>query len=180
MKQITKVLLIGSSLWYLGEGMLGPLFTLFAQDIGGDILEISWAWATYLFVLGILTIVFGKYADKWNKEKMMIWGYGLNALFTFGYLLVSKPIHLFIIQAGLGLALALASPTWSDLFAKYHDKKNSGFVYGIANGVPSIVIGISIIIGGTILHYFSYDVLFIVMGTLQVVATIYQAKILKI
>ncbi len=36
-----KVLLYGSNLWYLGEGMLGPLFTLFAQKVGGDILSIT-------------------------------------------------------------------------------------------------------------------------------------------
>ena len=41
----------------LGEGMLGPLFAVFAQRIGGNILDITWAWAIYLGMTGILTIV---------------------------------------------------------------------------------------------------------------------------
>ena len=32
-----RILLIADNLWYFGEGMLGPLFAIFAQKIGGDI-----------------------------------------------------------------------------------------------------------------------------------------------
>ena len=119
-----KILLYGSNLWYLGEGMLGPLFAIFAERIGGNILDISWAWATYLIVTGLLSIIIGKISDtKISKEKLMIAGYLLNTIFTFSYLTVSEPIHLFFVQGGLGIAAALPSPTWSALYAKYEDKK---------------------------------------------------------
>lgn len=39
------ILLWSSNLWALGEGMLGPLFAVFAQRIGGNILDITWAWS---------------------------------------------------------------------------------------------------------------------------------------
>jgi hypothetical protein len=45
MNRFTKVLMTGSLLWYFGDGMLGPLFVVFAERIGGNILEIAWAWA---------------------------------------------------------------------------------------------------------------------------------------
>ncbi len=173
-----KILLVGSGLWYLGEGMLGPLFTIFAQNIGGDILEISWAWATYLLVMGVLNIILGKYSDHWNKEKVMVWGYGLNAVFTFGYLFVSSPFHLFFVQAGLGVATALATPTWDALYAKHEDRKKDGSAWGLAAGIPDIVIGIAIILGGLVINYFSFTLLFIIMGIIQVIATVYQAQIL--
>ena len=44
-----KILLIGANIWYFGEGMMGPLFAVFAEKIGGDILDITWAWATPVF-----------------------------------------------------------------------------------------------------------------------------------
>ena len=88
-----KILLYGGNLWSLGAGMFGPLFAVFAERIGGDILDISWAWATYLIVTGILIILIGKISDKRNnKEKLMMWGYALNAVFTFGYIFVSNPL----------------------------------------------------------------------------------------
>jgi len=111
---------------------------------------------------------------------MMIAGYSLNALFTFSYLLVSTPFHLFLVQAGLGIAAALAIPTWEALYdTNYENKKHEGYVWGLAGGQAQIVTGIAIIIGGLIVNYFSFRILFITMGIIQIIATIYQAQILK-
>ncbi len=174
-----KVLLYGANIWYFGEGMLGPLFAIFTERIGGDIFEITWAWATYLIVTGVFYIVVGKAIDgKGSKEKVMILGYALNALFTFGYLFVSSPWHLFIVQAGLGVAAALATPTWNALYAKHEDKKHDIFEWGLAGGEAQIIIGVAVIVGGLIVNYVSFQALFITMGTIQIIATLYQARIL--
>jgi len=174
-----KILLISSNLWYLGEGMLGPLFAVFAQRVGGSVLDISWAWSIYLIIVGILVMFVGKVSDKIGKEKLMVAGYALNAVFTFCYLLVSKPLHLFLVQGGLGVAAALSIPTWMALYAKHADKDKDGFTWGIGTGLNRILTGIAIIIGGLIVTYFSFTTLFVTMGIIQVIATIYQAMILK-
>lgn len=175
-----KILLWGSNLWYLGEGMLGPLFAVFAQKIGGNILDISWAWGIYLLVTGTLIIFIGKISDtKIKKEVLMIIGYALNALFTFSYLLVSSPMHLFFVQAGLGIAAAFAMPTWEALYSLSGNRQQKGYEWGLIGGYTQIITGIAIIIGGLIVNYLSFSVLFVTMGVIQVIATIYQAKILK-
>ncbi|MCA9478239.1 MAG: MFS transporter [Nanoarchaeota archaeon] len=175
-----KILLYGGNIWYFGEGMLGPLFAIFTGRVGGDILDISWAWATYLILAGLLYIVVGNLTDKYdNKEKVMVLGYALNALFTFGYLLVSSPWHLFFVQAGLGIAAAMATPTWDALYAKHEDRKKSGHQWGLAGGEAEIITGIALVIGGYIVSLTSFATLFLIMGCIQVIATIYQAQILK-
>jgi MFS family permease len=174
-----KILLYGSNIWYLGEGMLGPLFAVFTEQVGGDILDISGAWATYLIVTGILIIVVGKVVDgKDTKSKVMVAGYALNALFTFSYLLVSTPWHLFVVQVGLGIATALATPTWQALYAQYGNKKHDAYEWGLAGGEAQITTGIAILLGGLIVNQFGFRALFLTMGIVQTVATIYQAKIL--
>ncbi len=176
-----KVLLIGSNIWYFGEGMLGPLFAVFASKLGGSILDITWAWATYLMVSGVLVIMFGTLADKVSKEKILVAGYALNAIFTFCYLLVQTPFQLFIVQACLGLAAAMAIPTWTALYDISHENnKNESFVWGLASGQAQIITGIAIIFGGLIVNNFSFQALFITMGAIQTVAAVYQAKILKL
>lgn len=173
-----RILLAGASFWWLGEGLFGPLFAVFAGKIGGSILEISWAWAIYLLVTGALEIFVGRISDKFGHAKLMVAGYALNALFTFGYLFVSSPVGLFIVQAGLGVALALADPTWDALYAKFESPRRAGFIWGLEHGTEELITGVSIILGGLIVSYFSFTALFVIMGTIQTIGAIYQAKIL--
>lgn len=176
----SKILLISDNLWFFGEGMFGPMLAIFTQRIGGDILDISWAWAIYLIVTGILIMVFGKMSDEIiAKEKLVVAGYALNALCTFGYLFVSTPWHLFIIQIGLGVSAALATPTWNALYSKYEKTKHAGLTWGMSDGQAQLVSGLAIIIGGLIVSYFSFTALFILMGLVQILATIYIARIMK-
>jgi hypothetical protein len=174
-----RVLLIGSGIWYLGEGLLGPLIAFFTQNIGGSVLDLSWAVATYLVIYGLLSILFGKISDtKLDKAKLMVWGYALNALFTFGYLLVTDSTTLLIVQAGLGLAAAMATPTWDALFDEFTDSSVDGTSWGIASGMESIITGFTLVVGALVVTYASFKILFLAMGCIQVLATVYQAKIL--
>lgn len=177
----TKILLIASSLWYFGEGLFGPLLPVYAERVGGDILDITWAWSIYLIVAGTLYIVFGqRLRNSKNKEKVMIFGYILNTIFTFSYILVQNTTGLFIVQIGIGVSEALSTPAWESLFAKTLEDPEDSFLWGLASGHTHLVTGIAVAIGGLIAHYVSFDALFIIMGVIQIAATIVQARILYI
>lgn len=182
-KQI-KTLLYADVIWFFGEGMLGPLFAVFTQRVGGDVLDITSAWATYLIVVGILTVLIGKMSDKWDKRKLVFGGYVLNAVLTFGYLFVDSSSRLLLIQCGLGIAAAMATPTWNALYSEYtakskRSRKNIGLDWGLADGFSQFFTGIAILIGGAIVTYFSFDALFIVMGIVQVISVIILVPILS-
>ncbi len=181
MNKYARSLLIGGNIWFLGEGMLGPLFAVFTERVGGDIFDITWAWATYLVATGVLYIVVGKFVDgKRDARLVMCIGYALNALFTFGYLLVDSPSDLFIVQLGLALANALATPTWDAIYAKHEDPRHAALLWGIAGGGAQIITGIAVLIGGIIVTFGSFELLFWIMGITQVVATIVQFRILRL
>ena len=177
----SRILLLGANIWFFGEGMLGPLFAIFAERVGGDILDITWAWATYLIMTGLVYILVGRLINgKKYKEKVMIAGYALNAFFTFGYLFVSHPLQLFFVQAGLGVAEAIGTPAWDALYAKNVNEEHDTYAWGLATGQSQIVTGIAIVAGGLIVNYSSFNTLFITMGIIQVIATIIQARILHV
>lgn len=174
-----RILLYGSNIWYLGEGMMGPILGVFTSKLGGDILNITWICATYLIATGLFTVLFGKLSDEhFSKEKLLITGYALNAFFTFGYLFATSPLSLMVVQAGLGIATALATPTWAALYAKQNENAYSGYIWGLADGQAQLTTGVAILLGGLIINYLSFQALFITMGMIQVIATLYQSQIL--
>ena len=185
MKREAKILLLADNIWLFGEGMFGPLLAVFAQKIGGDILQITWAWATYLVVQGVLAIIIGRYFDRLkneaSKEMLMIIGFILNAIFTFGYIFVHSTSSLLLVEVGLGVAAALATPTWDALYAMdTGDSNNKGISWGLEDGLSQISTGLAIVVGGFVVSLFSFNILFVVMGVFQVIATIVQFRILKL
>lgn len=175
----TRILLISSSLWYFGEGLFGPLFAVFAEKIGGDLLDITSAWSLYLVSTGVFYFLLGRLIKTSKyKHHFLVFGYGLNALLTFGYVFVENTYHLFAIQVGLGFAEALCTPIWDSLFASNIDDNEDLSYWGLANGHSHFVSGIAIAIGGLIANYLSFNTLFIIMGVVQLMATAVQARML--
>jgi MFS family permease len=176
MNRYQKVLLLSSYIWFFGEGLLGPLYAVFTQRIGGDILELTGAYAFYLIMMGALAIFVGKFSDHHSKKYLITVGYGLNAVVTFGYLFVDSPFRLFFVQGLLGVAAALATPTWNSLFSIYEDRKHVGEEWGLDSGGSQIITGLAVITGGFIITYSSFTALFVLMGIIQVMATLVLAR----
>ncbi len=175
-----KILLYANNIWMLGEGLFGPLYAVFTAQIGGSVLDITWAWAVYLVVTGVSIVFVGAISDRPGiKRKLLVAGYGLNALCTFAYLWVDVPWKLFVVEGGLGLAAALATPTWYALYSTYQPKNERGFSWGLAQGQSKILLAISMVIGGFVVSYASFELLFISMGAIQVIALIIQAQIFR-
>ena len=173
LKRRAKSLLYVSNLFCISEGMLGPLFALFTEKIGGSVLEISIAWAIYLIVSGVLIMLLGKISDKRvKKELLLVLGYCLSTIFTFGFLFVNSPASLFIIQIGLGTSAALITPTWDALYAKHTRRSKSGYAWGLAHGQAYILTGAAMLVGGAVVAYLSFNLLFAVMGVIQALGTV--------
>ena len=178
MNRPTKLLLLASSLWFFSEGLLGPLFAVFSEQIGGDVLDITAAWATYLIVSGVAYPVVGRIFNRsrW-KFRMIAVGYALNTVFTFAYLLVGNTQQLLIVQVGLGLAEAISTPSWDAFFAAQLNEADDTFAWGIASGHTQFISGIAIAIGGLIAEFISFQALFLTMGSISLIATMVQVRL---
>lgn len=174
-----RVLLLSGNLWTLGAGMLGPLFAVYSQKIGGSILDISWVYSVYLIVSGLAAILVGKVADMVPKRQILILGFFLSSLSSFGYLIANTQLKLLLVQCGIGLSAALINPTWYALFSENENRHRDGFLWGVMNGTSYIVTGIAIILGGLIVKTFSFPALFVTMGTIELLSTIWLLRSLK-
>lgn len=172
MNKGARILIWSSNFWNFADGLLGPLFAVFAQKIGGNVLDIAWAWGAYLIVVGICIVIVGYASDRVAKLPLLFAGYIFTALLTFGYLFVKTPMELFVLQAAMGFAIALSNPTYMSLLGRFSiDGGNEGTTWGWADGRDKIATGLAVFIGGLVVSTWSFEVLFVIMGTLQLVAT---------
>ena len=58
MKRGLKLLLEADGFVLFGFGLLAPIYAIFVEKIGGDVLDAGIAYAIYLFVLGIFIYLF--------------------------------------------------------------------------------------------------------------------------
>ncbi|MEN9561298.1 MAG: hypothetical protein RIQ56_571, partial [Candidatus Parcubacteria bacterium] len=122
----------------------------------------------------------GQVSDKVSKLGLLFLGYLLTALLTFCYLLVETPTHLFLLQAAMGFALALTNPTHFSLLSRFSlQTEKQGALWGWADGRDKIATGLAVFVGGVIVSAWSFEALFIVMGILQLCATVYIAALFK-
>lgn len=173
MKKISKILLLIVFISFFAEGLLLPIYALFVKEIGGDVLIASSSWAFYSIILGLLIFVFGKLEDKFlNKSQMIFLGTLIGSIASFSFLLVSKPIHLFVVQAFLGIASAMVAPAWDALFSLNLTKGKEASEWSFEEGGGQIILGISAFIGGIIVSIYGFNALFILMGSFQLFAAI--------
>lgn len=180
MHKAERILLWSSNLFGFGAGMLGPLYAVFAQRIGGDVFEISWVYSLYLFTMGIGMVIVGRIGDKIGHEILSVVGYALSTIAAFSYLFVNSIPTLLIVQMLNGLGIAVNQPSWYALYDKHSgDGTRDGYVWGLASGMWYIFQGAAILLGGLIVTTISFMALFWCMGTVLVVATLVQARMLS-
>ncbi|MBW2963362.1 MFS transporter [Candidatus Woesearchaeota archaeon] len=164
MKKWLKVLLAADFFLLLSMGMIIPIYAIFVEKIGGDVLAASGAWAVFTFTSGILIWLFGLWGDKVKHlEKMIFFGYLIRSFAFLGYFFVSNQYHLFFVQTVLGVGVAASLPAYDGLYSRMLSKGKFASEWGTWEGMNLIVAAIAAIIGGTIAKYLGFKTLFIIM-----------------
>ncbi len=175
-----KILLYVSLIASFAIGLLGPIYAIFVEEIGGSILDAGIAYAIFSIFTGILIISFGstKFFAR-NTRKIVVLGYFILALGNLGYLLVKSPIHLFIVQVVLGIAVGILEPAWDSIYAARLSEKQECKRWSLWSGSTYFLVGIAAIFGGFLASTFSFKILFLIMGALSVISAIISLAILK-
>lgn len=179
MKFTLKILLWSSFFINLSAGLLGPIYAIFVEDIGGGLLTAGTSYAVFSIATGILIFFLGKWEDKIkNPANILILGRFLAVIGTAGYLFVKSPLMLFGVQIVLGISEALVAPGFSGLYSKSLSKGKFASQWGYWNSMVYITVGISAILGSFIAKQFGFQLLFIVM-TIAAILSLAATLLLK-
>src|ERR1700689_4174307 len=94
-----RVLVSSYAISTFAEGILMPIYAIFVQKIGGDILEASGAIAIFLAINGLATIAIHRV--RWSQKHrrlLIVLGWFLWVVGIGSYLLVSNTVTLFTTQ----------------------------------------------------------------------------------
>lgn len=171
MKKELKILLTCAGFSTFVASMLGPIYAIFVEKIDGGILEASYAISIFTLSAGVLIYLISRWEDKYkHQENLLTIGYLINSAGFCGYLFVSQPWHLYIVEAIFGLAVAVLSPVYDGLYSKNLDKGKYIAEWGNWESLSYILSSIAALTGGILVSSFGFEILFFIMFILSLVS----------
>ena len=180
MNKVLKALLSLDAAFILASGMLGPIYAIFVEQIGGDILDASGAMAGFSFSFAIIVFLISRWEDRVKHKKTLIFaGYTVTAVAFLGYYLIENPFDLLVVQMLLGVGGAITTPAYDGVYSRFLDKGKFISEWGVWETMNSAVLGIAALAGGFIAFEFGFRSLFIVMFVIAVLGMIASGAMLK-
>jgi len=180
MKEKLKILLLSSLFINLSAGLFGPIYAIFVEEIGGDILTAGGSYATFLIASGILILILSKWEDHVkHQEKLLVIGRVLSVIGFVGYLFIQTPIHLFMVQIIFGISTAITTPAFDSLYSKNLSRGKFASQWGMWESTYAIATGIAALVGAFIAREFGFKTLFVIMLILAIISLIASLFLIK-
>jgi len=158
-----RILLLAEALFLTAEGFLGPIWAIYVEKIGGDILDASGAYAAFMITAALITYFLGKFEQSQRfKSKFVVFGYLLGTLGFVGYLFVDNIWQLLVVQMILGLTVAIKDPAYDGLYSKFA-KKHLTLAWGEWEAMDYVALGVSAVLGGIIARFLGFKSLILIM-----------------
>ncbi|MBI4032649.1 MFS transporter [Candidatus Berkelbacteria bacterium] len=171
-----RILLATSGAVMLAGAMLGPIYALFVEEIGGDLLDASLTGSIFALAAGLTTLVAGRIADRVKREELIIaGGYAVMGIGYFLYLLVDSIWTLFAVQVVIGFAEASFFPAYDALYSRHMALKKAGTEWGTWEALSYFATAAGALAGGIIASLYGFPVIFLLMGTLCLLAAFFMA-----
>ena len=169
-----KVLLLTNGLVLLSAAMLGPIYALYVQEIGGDILDTGIAAGVFTATAGIVVYFFGRLSDRIRENELVVaLGYTIMGLGFLCYTYVETMLGLLLVQVIVGLGEAVYSPSFDALYSKHLDPKHSGSQWGAWESMNYFALSIGALLGSAIAAFLGFTTLFIIMSSFCFVSAAY-------
>ncbi len=156
---------------YFGIALFAPLYAIYVEQIGGEFITAGLAIAVFSAVTGTATIFMGRIASFLPHPKYLaVAGWFLLGVGFLGYLLVQKPIHLFLVQVLIGLATATYFPPVEAMYSRWITRERDVFEWSWWDATEYWSGAAGALAGGIIVTFFGFPALFVTMATLAFLA----------
>lgn len=175
-----RILLITNGMILLAVAMLGPIYALYVEKVGGSLLDASFAGGIFALFAGTTVLLTGKYADKLPQKKVLVVaGYAIMGYGFLLYTIVDSILFLLLVQAIIGFGEALYNPSFDALYSEHLDDGKSATEWGTWEAMNYYVTAIGAFLGGILVVNFGFTPLFIIMASLCFFSAVYVYRLHK-
>lgn len=176
-----KILLITDSLVLVSGAMIIPFYATYVSKIGGDVLAAGFAAGMFAVSAGIMTLFAGRISDRISrKERLVAASYLAIAVGFFLYNFVDSIAGLIAVQILIGLAQACYTPAFDALYTKHlGERKKASSAWSLWESINYFSLAVGALIGAVLLHFSSFNILFIAMSVLCAVSSVYLFTLRK-
>jgi MFS family permease len=165
-----RLLLKISFMVTFAEAMLVPIYAAFTERVGGSVLDAGIAFAVFSMATGGAVVLLG--TQSWfqhNTKRFLMLGFVASSACDISYIFVANKWQLFAVQVVAGFATGLIEPTWDALFTD-DIEHSSAKHWSIWAGGTHLVTGAAALVGGLVVAYASFSVLFATMAAIDALA----------
>lgn len=181
MNKLLKLLLFANSVDAFGNYLLIPLFALFVKDIGGGPELAGTLFATQLIVSSIVGGLLALVKDRKALDvKLLKVSFIIRTCAWLLLVFIQTIPVMFMVQAALGVALAIYSPSFFSLVSEHLDKSKHIRDWSIWSASVDFSHGLGSLASGFIIISFGFTPMFIIIALLEFISLIISSKAVSV
>ena len=180
--KVIKILIMGDFFLNLGWGFLSPIFAIFILEkvTHAGIMQAAQvaglAALFYWIPKSFFEIPIAIYLDKNHGEKDDFWfmvvGIVIISFIPIGYIFVSAPWQIYLLQVIYAAGQAMALPAWMAIFTRHIDKGKEALEWGMETSTIGTGAGIAGGLSGILVAFIGFNALFIFVSIFTVIDAI--------
>jgi len=161
----------------LAFGLFGPFYLIFINKIGGSIENFGVAVGLLVLSTALVSLIAGKYSDKFGRKPFLIIGGYASAIIVFLYTIISSIWQLYLLQIFSGLIIALFETSESAFLGDITEKQKRGAEIGKYGAFIGIAEAFAIFIGGFLAGRFGFKIIFYIVSVIFIISTTIMFKL---
>jgi len=174
MNKSLKLLLAINSIFVLAGNLLGPLYAVYIEGLGGSIAVVSGTWSVMLLTTTLVNFVLIRYGDRIKEhEYLLIAGFIFRAIAWIGFVYAGNIAAIISLQIVVGVGEAVGSTGFDAIFAEHLDLSSHIRDYAVWKTISNILASFATLIGGFVVTLYGFNPMFWFMGAIALGCAIF-------
>ncbi|HVE80941.1 MAG TPA: MFS transporter [Candidatus Dormibacteraeota bacterium] len=167
-----RMLLAANLISLAGYYFFVPLYALFATEVGATPAVIGLLWSFYSLAMAVWILAIARFASRFNQDKLVVLGFGMAAIGSASFFLVSDVTSLALALLVNSLVAGVLLPAYKTVYARNQDKGRESQEWSLYDSSSMLAIAAGSAIGGLIIATHGFTGIFTLMTLVQVLAVL--------